>query len=219
MASFNWSKMPEFVQAVKSAVHDGIARTAGYVARVEVKEKFSRAGRFGSSPVGSPPAIHTSTLRDSVTSAMVAPMVAKVGATSKYAEVHEFGKHIAALKVRNLRIPINDAARRLSEKSGTQSLRTMGKFRFFKSKAGNLIAVGADTVKYGYYKTGVMGTRKRINIDGKPMFLLKPTVNIPARPFMRPALARLNGNASALDEFTKGATRSLRKHFKTARFT
>lgn len=73
-----------------------------------------------------------------------------------YARIHEFGGTIVAKRVRNLAIPLTDAAK----------------------KAGSPRAMRGLS-----WRPGLLVDRQ-----GKPQFVLKPTVTIPARPYMRPAV-------------------------------
>ena len=207
---YDFSDMPSFVAMVRRACNNGVGEMGKYCAESEIKAKFSKVGRFASSPRGTPPAKHSGNLSNSVTVVPAGDLVVKVGPTVIYGHVHEFGKEIAALNVRYLRIPINDAAKRWNETGGVKSLRS-GAFKLFRSKRGNLIASGAENVKYGYYKTTVMGKRVRVNLNAKPVFLLKPTVSIPPRPFLRPALKRMAGNRGAVTAFVSGVGKVLRK--------
>jgi hypothetical protein len=88
--------------------------------------------------------------------------------------------------------------------------------RFFRSKALNLIAVGGEKTKAPQRIKGADGKTRQRSPKGFPMWVLKETVSIPARPFMRPALKRAKTNPSVFTDFARGANKALRAAgFKT----
>lgn len=200
MASWDWSNLAPFVAAVKSACDAGAMGGAKAIQN-QIRRDFSKSGRYKSSPVGSPPNIRRARLRNSIEVEQSGPMKARIGSTVKYAIVHEFGKHIAALG-RNLVIPLNEQAARLSERysasDGPGGLRAVpGGITFFRSKSLNLIAIGKGTAKVRTYDAA----GKRVTRTGQPVWLLKPTVSIPARPFMRPAMVKARSNPQVFAGF------------------
>ena len=210
MATFDWSKLKPFVQAVKKACDNGVL-AMGVVVQSSVQKSFVAAGKFQSSPVGGPPAKHRGMLRNSILVEMAGPMRARVGSNLPYASVHEFGGVIRARNVRFLPVPINDAAKRLHEKKGTSSLRQMGSFRFIKPMFGRqALLVGDNGVRTQSYGTDASGKRITIRRNDQPVFVLKSSVRIPARPFMRPALARSRNNRGMTVEFCAKTSAALK---------
>ncbi len=210
---WDWSKLQPFVVAVKTACDHGALGGAKAIQN-DIRMHFSKTGRYKSGPVGSPPNIRRARLRNSIEVELAGPMQARIGSNLKYAHVHEFGKHIAALG-RNLTIPLNEPAARLSERFSTSEgpggLRAVpGGIRFFRSKALNLIAVGNDTAKARIYAKDSAGKSIRKTIAGQPVWLLKPTVSIPARPFMRPGLKRAKTNPQVFAGFARGVNTALK---------
>ena len=215
MPTFDWSNMAPFVARVKTAAHSGVM-AMGKEVQADIQRSFKRMGKFKSSPPGQPPAKQRGGLHDSIEVQSAGDMMARVGSNKKYAEVQEFGKHIAAVNVRHLRIPLNDAAVRLNGKSGAKdgtftSLRSLGNFRFFRSKALNLLAVGDKGVRVEtYYNGAASGQRRKKVTNDLPLFMLKDTVNIPARPFIAPALKRTQGSRPLVTAFCRAVNNNLK---------
>lgn len=93
-----------------------------------------------------------------------------VGPRIWYAPVQEYGGELKAKKG-YLTIPLNRTARSIAKKKAFRQ----HKLITIRSKAGNLI-MGRKTAK-----------RK----DFRPLFVLKKSVHLRARPFVRPTLARM----------------------------
>lgn len=95
------------------------------------------------------------------------------GGDAFYARIHEYGGTIRAKNVQNLTIPVGEA------------LTAMGVARFSARQ------VIADPSAYGYtstfFKHGMLFANSGLRIT--PLFVLRPSVRIPARPYMRPALS------------------------------
>jgi hypothetical protein len=83
-----------------------------------------------------------------------------------YAKTHEYGKVINARRAQNLAIPLTDEA------ENVKSPRDIDNLFLIRSRRGNVLLVRRDG--------------RRI----EPMFLLKPSVRIPARPYIRPTSAK-----------------------------
>jgi phage gpG-like protein len=210
---WDWSKLQPFVVAVKTACGSGIM-ASGKVIQNDIRVHFPRTGRYKSSPPGSPPNMRRESLRNSIKLEQAGPLEARVGSNIKYAHVHEFGKHIAA-RDKWLTVPINEAAARLSEQG--IGLRTApGGVRFFRSKALNLIAIGGEKTKAPQRIKGADGKPRQRSPKGFPMWVLKETVSIPARPFMRPGLKRAKTNPQVFAGFARGVNTALKAAgFKT----
>ena len=139
------------------------------------------------------------------TNTQISGSVVAGGGPEMYARIHEYGGTINAKNVQNLTIPL-DAA-----------MTPMGVGRFSARQ------VISDPSQFGFTGTffrhgvlfGQLGIEKKRAAKGAtiggvvPLFVLKPSVTLPERSFMRPALAqiaaRLPGEAQkAIDEATKG---------------
>jgi hypothetical protein len=201
--TFDFSKFPQFVAGVRKSCRFGM-RNLGESFIEDVRDNFPKRGKYAPSSPGEPPARKKNNLSNSITAAVIDDVRVAVYPAIKYGPAHEFGKTITPTTSKFLRIPVNESAKRLSESEGTKSLRNIGVFRIFKSKAGNLIAAGAEKVRTQRYETGADGKRKTIVNWNQPVFVLKPFVELPARPFMRPALKRAKGNEEHLNAFIDG---------------
>lgn len=210
MPKFDWSKLGPFVQAVKTACGAG-AMSMGKEVQNDVKSKFSRAGRFASSPEGSPPSIKRGGLRNSIQVQASGQLASVVGSNIKYGAVHEFGGAIKAKNVRFLPVPVNDAARRLHESKGMQSLRAYSMRLIVPMFGKQALLVGDAGVRTQQYVTGADGKRKTIIRKDQPVFVLKKSIRVKKRPFMAPALARARGNPALTNVFAVGTTKALRK--------
>jgi hypothetical protein len=93
-----------------------------------------------------------------------------VGPRIWYAPVQEYGGVLTAKK-KYLTIPLNKRAEKIADKGSIRSLKLIT----VRSKAGNLI----------------MGHKTEKRKDFRPMFVLKKSVRIPARPLVRPVLRRV----------------------------
>jgi len=140
--------------------------------RVETAAKRSMRGK-GPSAQGTPPGIDTGTLRRSVTH-QVNPtkLECRVGSNVPHARIQEMGGTITA-KGSKLTIPLNEEAAKM--RRNTASLNTVGGLKYVK--------VGG---------TGYL-VKDTENDDGEFMFVLKDSVTLPPRPYLRPALDKSRG--------------------------
>lgn len=205
----DFSQMQPFINTVIQSCRYGVGRMAERVV-THVQESFPRAGKFQSGPKGQPPAIKSNMLANSMTYMITSPVSVRIGPTIKYGEVHEFGMTIQPRTKKFLRVPVNNAAKTLNAKSANASLLALGKFRIFKSKKGNLIALGQDKVKSRQYVTNAEGKRVVKSSNDQPVFVLKKSVRIPARPFMAPALQWSASNPELTKAFQRGFNEALK---------
>jgi len=209
MPKFDWSNLAPFVTAVKTACGSG-SMSMGLVVQADVQDKFGRGGRFKSSTPGTPPNIQRRGLSRSIQVKQSGISVI-VGSNLPYGPVHEFGGVIRAKNVKYLPVPINDAARRLHESKGTQSLRSYS-MRFIRPMFGKqALLVGDAGVRTEMSVTGADGKRKKVIRKDQPVFVLKKSIRMPKRPFMAPALARARNNPSMVNVFAVGTTKALAK--------
>jgi phage gpG-like protein len=216
MATFDWSKLGPFVQTVKSAAGAG-ALAMGKVVESNIKASFTRAGRFDSGPVGAPPAIKRGQLRNSIATEKIGDMAVKVGSNVRYGAIHEYGGRITARNVKFLPVPVNDAAKRLHETKGMQSLRAYP-MRLIRPMFGKqALLVGDAGVRTQFYATDASGKRRTVVRKDQPVFVLKKFVDMPKRPFVAPALARARNNPTLVTAFSVGMTTALRRAGLTAK--
>jgi phage gpG-like protein len=209
---WDWSKLQPFVVAVKTACGSGVM-AGGKVIQNDIRTHFPRTGRYKSSPPGGPPNMRRESLRNSIELEQAGPLEARIGSSLKYAHVHETGKHIAA-KNKWLTVPLNDQAARQNEVGGIKV--APGGVRFFRSKALNLIAIGGEKTKAPQRIKGADGKPRQRSPMGLPVWVLKETVSIPARPFMRPGLNRAKTNPQVFAGFARGVNTALKAAgFKT----
>ncbi|MDO8431774.1 MAG: hypothetical protein Q7S58_05120 [Candidatus Binatus sp.] len=103
----------------------------------------------------------------------------RVGSPEKYAEIQERGGDIHAKNAANLTIPLEAfmTGRHVARGSAHDLIGTPGKYGYTGT----------------FFKSGILfGTQgKGKNEKSVPLFLLRPSVNIPGRPYMEPALAEV----------------------------
>lgn len=232
MPSFDWTRLGPFVKAVKTAVGAG-ALAMGKAVQNDIRENFSSGRRLQSSSAGSAPMIQRNQLRNSIDVALVGDMVARVGskfgdvrsavkggAAVKYGWVQETGNGGAPIRAKNVKylpVPVNDAARRLHESKGMQSLRAYP-MRFIKPMFGRqALLVGDNGVRTQFYTKDASGKSKTVVRRDQPVFVLKKSITIPKRPFIAPALARARGNPALVKAFAIGVNASLRASNITAK--
>lgn len=214
MATYDWAKLAPFVKAVKSACGAGVM-AMGVAVKGHVEKSFPAVGKFASSPVGTPPAKHRRQLANSIQVAMHAPLVARVGSNLAYAPVHEFGvpsKEVPAIRPKNVKylpVPVNEAAQRLMQRKGMQSLKSMGSFRFFMSKKNNLMMIGSDKERFEFNAKDSAGKTVRVRRNDLPVFVLKKSITMPKRPFMAPALEKSRNSEGLTQTFAKHTTEAL----------
>lgn len=214
MPTWDWSKLQPFVNAVKTACSDGALGAGQAVAKI-AQGKIQKLGRYTPSAPGTPPASKRGQLRNSIAAERSSkPMTAKIGSTVKYGGVLEtgnWGRPITAKNKKFLPVPINDAAKRLHETKGTQSLTTFD-MRLIKPMFGRqMLLVGNNGVRTQTYKTDSAGKRKTVVRKDQPVFVLKRSINLRPRPFLRPALRDAKGNEQVWLGFSRAVNAGLRK--------
>lgn len=154
------------------------AANAGLTAMAASAEGFVRNGmgrgaRHTSSAPGSPPNIQRGALVRGITHEPSVNLRSRVGVSRnvKHAAIHAYGGVVTA-KGKYLTKPVNIQAKRAIERSG--SVRNIRGLTLLRSKRGNLVLVP---------ELGKSGRR----VSG-PVFVLKKSVTIPPRPYLRPAV-------------------------------
>lgn len=145
----------------------GAVRAAGAIAHAEMREGL---GTIDGPNIQSGKLKRSIKMDRSRLRSKTEPKV-RVGSNSPYAKAHEFGGTVTA-KDGYLTIPLNREAKAMRKKKG--GLRQF-KLTTIRSQAGNLL-MGKQ-----------IGKKKT---DFKPLFLLKKSIQLPARPFVRPSFKR-----------------------------
>lgn len=172
-----------------AGVHKGLLR-AGFAYQGAVKRRFTTASNIvngGEASGGSTLSVGTGTLRRSIrvneneNVGLRPKVVVKAGGRSSagnvpYAAIHEFGGVILPRNVKYLPVPLpwaQQRAKQIRRKAGA-TLRNARNLTLIKSKRGNLLLAEM---------TG-KGKGRRMS----PVFILKKSVRMTARPYMRPSL-------------------------------
>ena len=175
MAKFKWNKRK--LKQITEGARDAVA-AAAVVLQSQIQDtlnqgssNISSGGK--SSPPGSPPHVNTGRLKNSIQidgSRLKDknPMV-RIGTNLVYARINEFGGRIGPRNAKALAVPIGVEGRRASRQAG-----------------GSIRHLDLAYIP----RNGKAPLRARVNMDGsiKPLFVLKKSVTIPARPYMRPSL-------------------------------
>lgn len=164
-----------------------MAAAAVYVERV--RASFTLRGRGVSSPPGRPPAVQTGDLRRRLYTRLIGRGVARAGTNSKYGRAQELGGEIVGRNGK-LAIPIGERGRRLAKRAG-----------------GNLRTLDLRAVRI---RGTVMLFDRRGKELGPPVFVLKDSVRLPPRPYLRPMLRR------AAADMRRAFENSLRAGMKVA---
>ena len=175
---------PEFEAKFIANVKKALLTSAIIVAR-EMKLQLSKSA--SPSEPGQPPGAATGTLRRSVQidssglSDTVNPKV-RVGPNTPYAKILEYGGVIRAKNVRALPVPIG-AAGRAARRAAGASIRSLDLFLIRRKGRPPFLA------------------RKAGRGAIQPLFVLKPSVTIAARPYVRPTLKAVRRRIRS--QFTK----------------
>jgi len=186
---------------VGEASNVGVGRMSRLYVR-RIKESFIPTGRFIASPAGGPPGTGTGNLRRSITATQPYYGRAMVGTNVKYARIQEYGGTITAKRAKALTIPLNPIAAKM--RSNVNSLKSIPNLSFRKMFGQN-IGLLVTTTKSGRGKS-----------HGRPMFLLRRSVTLPPRPFMRTAAANKQWRQDGLAQFRAGFVSVVRRHFRAA---
>lgn len=208
-ATSDFSGFKAFVGALQDIARAGNLEVAKRT-RTEILRSFGSYGRYKAGPPGRPPGKRRSGLYNSIQVAELGGTRAAVTSNSLYAFKQELGGTIFPRLKKALTVPLNTAAAAFSEDKGTTSLRSY-KFTPRKTKRGDLILIGGFLQSVGQYKTRG-GKRVRVKDESAPVFILRSSVTLPARPYAKPALARLRGSP-AFKAWAFGANRVAKSRF------
>lgn len=182
------AKLDEIVMAARNA---GVGQ-AGITLQRIIKKSFVKTPRGVSSPPGGPPGVQTGKLRQSISVTTPNRGRVSVFTNTKYAPVLEEGGTFTSEGFM-FTVPLNNEARRMRrnvKRLSTQNL------TLITSRNGNILLM------------------KKLKRRLKPMFVLKETITIGARPFMRPAIQNRENVAAITKAFAAGFKRELRRGFK-----
>jgi len=207
--------IPKVVKAIKDAVGDGTLGAAVALATTMRGMGGSGGTRHKASTPGTPPMNQRKRMYGSMVAARTGPLSARAGSSLKppgtgrpYPAVHETGGTIRPTNSKYLAVPLNDAARRLSETKGGRSLRSFPmSLRITKSK--KLILKGIDPNGSQSYTTTAGGKRVEVRNNDLPAFVLKKEIRLPPRPWAKPALVK--GTNRMVREFMGIARISLKR--------
>lgn len=203
--SLDFSRMPAWRGAVRNAVNAGVTAAAARGASF-MRTGMSTGPRWSGSVPGSPPNVQRGGLRNSIFHTASVNFRASAGSNAPYALVHERGGTIFPKNVKYLPIPANIAARRLLEKLGGRSLRAED-MNFIPGRNGKPpMLIGHKRVRAVRYLRG--GWRK--DVGGEPVFVLKKSLTLKARPWCLPAVRK---NISAIGRDANAAARRLLRAF------
>lgn len=181
-----------------AASNTGVGRAGDVLVRY-IKDSFVKTSWHNPSPPGGPPGTVTNRLRNSIQKTPPANGATMVGTNEKYARKQEYGGLIKAKNKKYLTIPVNAEAAQM--RANTKDLRTQN--LTFRKGPHRGVAFLWRTVK---------GKNARSQL----MFVLKPTVRLPARPFLRPATTNQDSRARVAKAFAAGFNFEIRKAFKAA---
>ena len=163
-----------------------------------IRASFAKNGKYRPSIPGQPPGRTNDLLYNGLSSTKGDKLVATIYTSGvAYAKKHEqppgTSGLIKAKSSKYLTIPLNDQAARMRETAST--LRSLN-LTFVPGKHRG-VAFLAQTKGRGK------------NAKSTLMFMLKPTVRLPARPFLRPAFQSHEVIAKMLAAFCRGARKAL----------
>jgi hypothetical protein len=187
---------------LEKAVNTGVYQAA-LVYEAFIKDSFTKTPVGTHSAPGQPPGTQTNNLRKSVT-ALPPKNGRSIIHTSKikYAAMMEFGGTVRAKGGKFLPVPLNNEAKRLQAKAIGGLKNSPVPLHIVRTKTGRLFLVKHLTRK-GKNATKLLGSQM--------MFILKKSVTIAARPYMRPAEQNAALYVKATDAFAAGVKQVLSK--------
>lgn len=152
--------------------HAVMVAAAVYVERV--RRAFTKTARGVPAPPGRPPSVQTGDLRRRLYTRHAGPGVARAGSNLAYARVQELGGTIYG-KNGKLAIPIGAKGRKLAKMAG-------GNLRSLNLK---LVVVRGTSMLFENKRGKSKGGKGQL---GPPVFVLKASVSLPPRSYLRPML-------------------------------
>lgn len=189
MVAFRYDRVAmlnQLRQKVETAVDRASIDLQNEIKQVLTTGGASNIGSGGrASKPGGPPAVDTGSLRRSIQvdrSKLSEDLRNRVGTNLKYGRIQEFGGVVRAKSVKALPVPLTPEAKVLLRRT-SGSIRSLN-LTPIKTKKGDLLLVRMKPGRKIAQKHGG-GTREA----WEPLFILKKSVRLPARPYLRPALA------------------------------
>jgi phage gpG-like protein len=179
-----------------SAINAGVGAASAEALKA-IRNSFTKTTRWQSSPPGQPPGTGTGNLRRSF--AITPPQNGRafVTTSANYARVQEFGGTLRPTSKRYLTVPLNVRAKAM--RANTKDLRTQA-LSVIRSAKGKLLLV----------RHKGRGRGQQI----EPMFLLTRSVTLPARPYIRPTMAKQETKAAMTTGFIRRFVSEFRKGFR-----
>jgi hypothetical protein len=187
---------------LERAVNTGVYRAA-LVYEAFIKDSFTKTAVGTHSAPGQPPGTQTGMLRNGIR-ATPAKNGKSIITTSKakYAAMMEFGGTIRAKSGGFLPVPLNAEAKRLQKRTAGGLRNSATPMHILRTKTGRLFLVKHLTRK-SKNATKLIGSQM--------MFILKKSVTIAARPYMRPAEQNAALYVKATDAFEAAVKEVLSK--------
>lgn len=180
---------------LERAVNTGVNRAAD-VYEAFIKDSFTKTAVGTHSAPGQPPGTQTGNLRRGITHTPAKNGKSIIHTSkAKYAAMMEFGGTIRAKGGGFLPVPLNAEAKRLQAKSTGGLRNSTVPMHILRTKTGRLFLVKHLTRK-GKNATKLIGSQL--------MFILKKSVTIAARPYMKPAEQNAALYVKATDAFAAG---------------
>lgn len=205
VARVDFAGLDGFMERAREAVNKGLTAAAMTHANF-VRASFTKAGRFSSSAPGQPPNMRRGMaggLKSGVTFSASTNFRALSGVRKgfPYAMILEKGGVIRPKRAKALPVPLNDQAKRLSEKG--VSLRSLD-LVMLKPRGKPQILVGRKKMRVSHNPGG----GKTVTRNTEPVWILVRQVVIRARPYLRPALT--NNRAAIEDAAFRAAQKVMR---------
>lgn len=178
---------------VMASMNAGVGSAGVRLQRI-IKGSMTKTSRGVSSPPGSPPSRQTDRLYNSIAVSKPDRGRVQVYTDAPYARIMEDGGTFTS-KGKLFTIPLSKEATLL--RANVSDLKTLN-LSLIRSKSGKLLLVREQK------------TRSR------PLFVLKRTIRIAARPFLRPAVRNPDNLQKIAKAFVGGFKRELRRGFRVA---
>jgi len=170
----------------------GIGRSGDVLVKY-LKQSFTKTSMRVPSPPGSPPGTVTNRLRNSIQATIPENGSLIVGTNERYARVQEYGGVLKPRTSKYLTVPANYEAAQL--RANVKTLRSVPDLDFRPGRNPGV---------------AFLFRGKRL------MFVLKRSVRLPARPYMRPAARNQTVQGNIAKAFKAGFTTTVRRYFKNA---
>lgn len=185
MTVAEFRKNPQINATIRRAADRGAQRAAQTCASL-VRRGLGRGAPGTPSQPGTPPNTQTGLLRNSINVRQVGPGFYRTLSAARYSRIQEFGGTIRPVRAKALPVPLNHAAKVILQRSGGNLRAALPNARVINRPGKPPLLVGRE--KFASQK-GYKGG-KRVIDRSRPVFILKKSVRLPARPFFGPVLNR-----------------------------